>query len=263
MGRLGIIGATGWLGQALGLNLLAKGVWPADQLVLLRRSGAGEAYAAYPEVIWARDTEDLFALCETVVLSVRPEDFPVPGFAPRDHLLISFMAAWSVDQLQALAPKARILRAMPNGGATIGQSYTPWVTGPGVTADDKALVARVLGAMGQEEALATEAQLHYLSALSGSGAAYPALMARAMLADAMAFGLSEAVALRAVESVICGSAGLMAGKLAEVPNLLDSYMSYKGITAAGLMAAETAGFETAVRAALAAAFAKAKTMTIA
>jgi pyrroline-5-carboxylate reductase len=262
MGKLGIIGATGWLGQALGLNLLAKGIWPADQLVLLRRSSDGGAYADHPGVIWARDAAELFDLCDTVVLSVRPEDFPVPGFAPKDHLLISFMAAWSLDQLQSLAPNARILRAMPNGGATVGQSYTPWIAGPGVTAADKALVAQVLGAMGQEEALETEIQLHYLSALSGSGAAYPALMARAMLADAVAFGLPEAVALRAVESVICGSAGLMAGKLAGVPGLLESYMSYKGITAAGLTAAEAAGFEGAVKAALAAAFTKAKEMSV-
>ena len=83
-----------------------------------------------------------------------------------------------------------------------------------------------------------------------------------MLADAVAFGLPEAVALRAVDSVICGSAGLMAGKLDGVPGLLESYMSYKGITAAGLTAAEAAGFEGAVKAALAAAFTKAKEMSV-
>ena len=261
MNRLGIIGATGWLGQALGLNLLTKRIWPGQDLVLLRRSGSGLGYAGFPNVTWARDAAELFDLCQTVVLSVRPDDFPVPGFAPKDHLLISFMAGWSLSQLQEIAPEARILRAMPNGAATTGQSYTPWLTGPGVTSVDAMLAAKVLSAMGQEDRLETEDQLHYLSALSGSGAAYPGLMARAMLTDAIAFGLPEAVALRAVESVICGSAGLLTGKLGQVDALLESYMSYKGITAAGLTAAECAGFETTIRTALSAAVAKARSMS--
>ena len=260
MGRLGIIGATGWLGQALGLNLLRQRVWPAEDLVLLNRTGPSEAYAEFPGVIWAHDAHEMLEQCETVVLSVRPEDFPVPGFAPRDNLLISFMTAWTIDRLQNLAPAARIVRAMPNGGASTGQSYTPWLVGPGITASDLALTARLLSAMGQEDRIETETQLNYLSALSGSGAAYPALMARAMLTDAAEQGLPEPVALRAVEAVICGSTGLLAGKLAEVPALLDAYMSYRGITAAGLAAAEAAGFEQAIRSALSAAMAKAEAM---
>lgn len=260
MARLGIIGATGWLGQALGLNLVSKRVWPEQDLVLLRRSGSGDAYAAYSGVAWARDAEELCDLCQTVVLSVRPHDFPVSGFRPKDHVLISFMAGWSLRQLQDLAPEARIFRAMPNGGATMGKSYTPWLAGPGAAQADKVLVSQILAAIGQEERLETEDQLHYLAGLSGSGGAYPGLMAQAMLADARAFGLPDAIANRAVEAVITGSVGLLAGRIDKVDALLDSYMSYQGITAAGLSAAVESGFQTALREALAAAFAKAKSM---
>ena len=163
-------------------------------------------------------------------------------------------------ELQAIAPGTRIVRAMPNGGATTGQSYTPWLPDAGVTADDKSLVARLMSAMGQEDEIATEAHLHYLSALSGSGAAYPALMARAMLDHAAGQGLPLPIAIRAVEAVICGSAGLLSGRLAEIPALLDTYHSYRGITAAGLSAAGAAGFEAAIHAALSAASDKARTM---
>lgn len=260
MGKLGIIGATGWLGHAFGDSLLRQGMWPAQDMVLLNRSGPSEKYAEFPGVIWAQDAAEMCALCDTIILSVRPEDFPVPGFAADEHLLLSFMAGWTLDQLQALAPKARLVRSMPNGGATTRQSYTPWVTGPGVTQADTVLVQRLLSAMGGEDRVQTEAQLNYLSALSGSGAAYPALMAQAMLAHARETGLPDRVALRAVEAVICGSAGILTGKMAELDDLLDAYMSYRGITAAGLAAAEAAGFGAAIQAALGAAFAKAETM---
>lgn len=260
MGKLGIIGATGWLGQALGNGLLSQGILSPEELVLLNRSGPSETYARYPGVTWARDAAELCEVCDTIILSVRPEDFPVPGFAPRDQLVISFMAAWTLAQLQALAPAARIVRAMPNGGATTRQSYTPWVSGPGVTKADGALTARLLAAIGSEDEVGTEAQLNYLSALSGSGAAYPALMAEAMLSHARQNGLPEAVAVRAVEAVICGSAGILTGKIAEVTSLIESYMSYRGITAAGLMAARAEGFPKGISAALDAAFAKARSM---
>ena len=199
-------------------------------------------------------------LCQTLVLSVRPEDFPVAGFAASDHLMIFFMAAWTISRLRAVAPDARIVRAMPNGGAGTGQSYTPWLVGPGVTSEDAAPVKRLLSALGEEDRIETEGQLNYLSALSGSGAAYPALMARAMLADAAARGLPQSVALRAVEAVVCGSTGRLSGKLTDIPALLESYMSYRGITAADLSAA-AAGFEASIHAAPGAAAAKAEAMS--
>lgn len=226
----------------------------------MRRSGTGDAYAAFPGVTWAQNAEELFALCQTVVLSVRPQDFPVPGFLARDHLLISFMAGWSLDQLHSLAPQARIFRAMPNGGATTGKSYTPWLAGPGTRPGDATLVAMILAAIGQEERLESEDQLHYLSGLSGSGGAYPGLMAKAMLAHAREFGLPDCIAERAIEALFAGSASLLVGKIDKVDELLESYMSYRGITAAGLTAAKKAGFETSVHEALSAAYSKAKTM---
>jgi pyrroline-5-carboxylate reductase len=255
--KLGILGATGWLGQALGLRLIGQGLWPAGDLVVLNRSGRAGGYAGHP-VVWARDAADLCAQSDVLVLSVRPGDFPPAGFDAGDRLVISFMTAWRLADLQARWPQARIVRAMPNGGAPVGQSYTPWIgeVGP----EDAALVAHLLSAMGGEDRLGDEAHLDYMTALSGSGSAYPALMAQAMLEDALARGLPEAVAQRAVEAVVCGSAPFLAGRMGDLPAILDAYLSYRGVTAAGIAAAQP-GLETAIRAALQAATAKAAAMT--
>ena len=255
--KLGIIGASGWLGQALGLRVISQGLWDEGDLVLCNRSGNHTAYAAHPKVVWA-DVTGLCAMCDVIVIAVRPEDFPLEGFDPQGKLVISFMTVWTLAKLQRLSPKARIVRAMPNGAAPLGASYTPWV-GAGLDAQEASLVARILSAMGGQDAVQSEDQLDYLAALSGSGSAYPALMAQAMLADALARGLPEAVARAAVEAVICGSAGFLAGKMGELDALLTTYRSYKGVTAAGLDAAES-GLRQAITAALAAATAKAKAL---
>lgn len=257
--NLGIIGATGWLGQALGLGLLEGGLWPAGGLILLNRSGPGPAYTAHQGVTWARDADDLSARADVIVLSVRPEDFPLPGLDARGKLVISFMAGWTMAQLAGALPEARIVRAMPNGGASTRASYTPWIAGD-LPEADVALTRRLLSAIGTEDRLANEDQIDYLTALSGSGAAYPALMAQAMLMDARARGLPETVARRAVEAVICDSPALLKGRVETAPALLDAYRSYRGITAAGLDAAEEAGFSRTLAAALKAATAKAKAM---
>ncbi|MBE2276094.1 MAG: NADP oxidoreductase [Rhodobacteraceae bacterium] len=257
-GRIGILGGTGWLGQALGLALLRGGIVAPGDLVILNRSGAAPGYADFPGVTLVRDMAALQAQAGPLVLSVRPEDFPVPGFAPGARLLISFMAAIPMGRLQALAPDARIVRAMPNGGASTGRSYSPWFAGGDLPAGDIALTRRLLAAIGTEDRVDSEDHLDILSALSGSGPGYPALMAQAMHAKALALGLPPAIAERAVEAVVAGSAAGLAGGVPGAGEIVAALKSYRGITAAGLDAAEAAGFSRALDAALDAAVATAR-----
>lgn len=252
---IGILGGTGWLGLALGRNLLASGLAPAKLRVLNRRGPTAD-YRDFPGVHWAAGLDDLIAQAEVIVLSVRPEDY-APG-APQtfDGLVISFMAGVDLARLAADWPKARLARAMPGGGAREGRAHVPWCAAD-LPETDAARVVAVLSALGAVDRVADEAALAYMSALSGSGAAYPALMAQAMMRDALARGIAPDVAWRAVRSVVCEAPGLFTSGLAEAEALLQSYHGYRGVTAAGLAAAEAAGFATAIEAALAAATDKA------
>lgn len=249
--KLGVLGATGWLGGALVRRLVAEGLWEERDLVLSNRSGP----RGFPLARWADAAE--VAKADVVILATRPEDFPMPGFveAIEAPLLISFATVWTLDKLRRLAPRARIARAMPNSGAPMGQSYTPWVGDLGP--EDAALVTRVLSAMGEVVRLKTEAQLDYMAALPGSGMAYPALMAQAMLAHATAFGLPEEVAQRAVQAVVVEAAQGLAGRMGGLEAVLELYLGYKGVTAAGITAAGP-GMSEAMTSALDAAFQKAQ-----
>ena len=168
--------------------------------------------------------------------------------------MISFATVWTFQKLRKLAPRARLVRCMPNSGAPEGRSYTPWVGDVGPK--DAALVTRILSAMGEVVRLQTEAQLDYMAALPGSGMAYPALLAQAMLTHARAFGLPEDVARKGVEAAVVEAAQGLKGRIGELADILALYRGYKGITAAGIDAAE-AGIADAMKAALEAAYAKA------
>ncbi len=253
---VGILGATGWLGGALARNLL-RGGWPAARLALANRRGPTADFASWPGVVWADGLSGLAASAGVIVLSVRPEDYTMA--VPRDFsgLVLSFMAGVGLDRLSADWPAARIVRAMPGGGATGGTAHVPWCAGAAPTAADAAQVERLLSALGTVDRVADEGQLAVMAALSGSGAAYPALMARTMYDHALSRGIAPDVAARAVLSVVCDAPALFRHDMAEAARLLDAYRSYRGITAAGLDAAEAAGFASALGRALDAATDKA------
>lgn len=249
--RLGIIGATGWLGSALGKGLLQRGIVAPEDLVLLNRSGPRGDYHGHSGVVWATDVVDLVQKSEVIVVSVRPGDWPGLGLRARGKLLISFMAGVDFSRLAGCG--GRIVRAMPNAAAEIGASYSPFWAGPGVTEDDKSLLRQVLSAIGTTDELADERQIDLMTALPGSGAAYPALMALAMVEFMRSQGVGEDVAWRATEAAVCGGARMLMPDIRGAARYLAAYRDYRGTTAAGLEAAEAAGFSASIAAALRAA----------
>lgn len=255
--RIGIIGATGWLGSALGGRLLSLGIVTPDRLVVANRSGARTDYHGHA-VTWVRDAVQLAALSDIVVVSVRPQDWPALGLRAEGKLVLSFMAGVGSDRLRDCG--GRIVRAMPNAAADIGRSWTHWWAGQGVTDADRQAVTTILSAIGTSDEIARESQIDLMTALPGSGAAYPALMAVAMARFMTDNGLPPDIAWRAADAAVCGGAAMLAGRIADAPALLAAYRDYRGTTAAGIDAAEAAGFSAAIRAALDAAARKARAM---
>lgn len=258
IGKIGIVGGTGWLGRALGHNLLRRGM-AAQDVILLNRRGPTDDYAEWPGVRWATGLADLVAQSAVIVLSVRPEDYAIPMPQDFDGLVISFMAGVVATDLARDWPRAQIARAMPGGGATEGNAHVPWCSVGTLLPEAVATVTSVLSAIGTVDCVADEAALAYMSALSGSGAAYPALVAQAMFQHALSQGIAEDVAWRAVASVVCDAPNLFREAPQKAAELIDTYRGYKGITAAGIDTARAEGLEIAIARALDAATQKAVT----
>lgn len=176
-----------------------------------------------------------------IVVAVRPQDWPALGLNARGRLVISVMAG---VPLRDLPPRS--LRALPNAAAEIRSAYTPWFAGPDVTAKDRQIAVEILGSIGRCEELQREDHLDLMTATAGAGPAYSALMARAIIGFLVENGVSPAIARNAAEGMICGSAPLLAGQMAEADGMVQRFIDYNGTTAAGLRRAIEAGFETAL-----------------
>ncbi|PZO68305.1 MAG: NADP oxidoreductase [Paracoccus denitrificans] len=256
--KIGIIGATGWLGAALGKGLLTRAGIPGHDLVLLNRGGPSADYHGQTNVVWARDADDLVAQSDVIVVSVRPEDWAGLRLNASGRLVLSFMAG--VDAATLAACGGRIVRVMPNAAAEIGASYSPFWAAKDVTQADRMRVRLIAEAIGTTDELPSEDQIDLMTALPGSGAAYPALMAVAMVDFMRGQGVTEAVAWRAAEAAVIGGARLLDGQFTQAAQMVATYRDYRGTTAAGIDAAEAAGFSHAIDAALRAATDKARKM---
>jgi pyrroline-5-carboxylate reductase len=99
----------------------------------------------------------------------------------------------------------------------------------------------LLACVGTASRVPTEDAIDYLSALSGTGPAFPALLMTALANQAVAAGIPEDVAQSAARGVVLNASQLLAN--AEPQDLIDSLVAYKGVTAAALQSLMDAGFE--------------------
>jgi pyrroline-5-carboxylate reductase len=255
--RIGVIGGAGWLGGAIVESLLRTQIVYPEDLTLSYRTKRPDRY---PGACWTQNNQELVDRSHVVILSVRPQDWPSITVDASGKLIISVMAGIRLEQIVTRHKSERVVRALPNAGAEVGQSYTPWIAAPALSDADRVLVRAIVGACGPEDEVSSEADIDYLTGLSGSGPAFPALLASAMLKHALAQGISVAVAGRAVETLLVGAGRLLERHHEHPDDTVASFLDYRGTTAAAIEAMRGAGFDTAVAAGLSAAATKSASM---
>jgi pyrroline-5-carboxylate reductase len=208
--RVGVIGGNGWLGGAMASAWIAAGVVDPERLALSSRSGRRGAFDA-PGVRWTQSNGEVVSRCDVIFIAVRPEQFDAVEIDARDKLIVSVMAGVPSAAVAARTKADRVVRAMPNAAASLRKSFTPWCASAAATGADKALAQRLLAACGEAEEVMEEAHIDYCVGLTGSGAAFPALLARAMTEAALARGLPPAFARRAALGVVADASQLLRG----------------------------------------------------
>ena len=256
--RIGIIGGNGWLGNAIAAAAVGSGAIDPGFLTLSGRSDS-RGSVAIPGAHWTKDNAELVRRSDVVVLSVRPDQFPAVAIEAADKLVISVMAAVPAKTIAERTGARRIVRAIPNAAARIGKSFTPWFATPDVSAQDKQVVQALFEACGDAGEVPQESHIDYCVGMTGSGAAFPALLAQAMIEHAAARGLPMAFARRAAQGVLVDASQLLAEHDDPAP-IVQEMIDYRGTTAAALQAMIDAGFKAAVGQGLDAAAAKAAAM---
>ena len=255
--KIGVIGGSGWLGRAIIQGMLDAGITSPEQITLSYRSRRPLGFLG---VHRTQDNHELVRRSDVIIVSVRPIDWPVVRVAADGKLVISVMAGIRLNELAHQLQTRRVVRAMPNAAAEVGKSHTPWVASADVSAQDRSIVCRILDGCGIADEVASEADIDYLTGLSGSGLAFPALLATAMIKDAVAHGIESDVARRAASAILIGAGRLLELHAQDPEETIKEFVEYRGVIASAIIEMRAAGFDRAVRAGLAAALQRTKNM---
>jgi pyrroline-5-carboxylate reductase len=184
-----------------------------------------------------------------VVWAVKPQLFTSAALPCAAHvhqaLHLSVMAGIRSDAITHATHTQRVVRAMPNTPALIGQGIAGLFARDAVTASEKEQIEQVLAPTGQTLWVAREEDLDAVTALSGSGPAYVFYVVEAMIQAALDMGLSAAQGRQLALATFAGSTAL-AQASADPPELLRERVTSKGgTTFAALASLEASGVKAA------------------
>ncbi len=163
------------------------------------------------------------------------------------RVLYSILAGTPIELLRSKIKADHTVRAMPNIAAAFGASATT-LTGDKMFCEE---AKEIFSAIGKSYWLDSEKELDIATAIAGSGPAYLALVAEAMMDGGVKQGLGRNESIELVRALFDGFAPLLGQSH---PALIkDSVMSPGGTTAAGYAALEEgevrSGFIKAIEAA--------------
>jgi len=169
---------------------------------------------------------------------------------------LSIAAGVRIDALlEGFGAEARVIRAMPNTPALVGQGAAAIAPSASASDDDLAWASEILSAVGMVTVV-EEQELDAVTGLSGSGPAYIFLLAESMIAAGIAQGLSPDVADALGRQTVLGAATLLATSNESPAELRANVTSPGGTTAAAIAEMQARDLEEIVAAGIAAAVAR-------
>ena len=235
--RIGFVGA-GKMAEAMLAGLIRRGaVAPGDLLASDVSAERLQQLGARLGIGTTAENAAVPAFAPTVFLAVKPQqlDAVLAELAPRldeRHLLLSIAAGKRLERLEALAPRARVIRVMPNLPCTVGEGMSAFARGARATPADAAAAAELLGCFGRALEV-RESALDAVTALSGSGPAFFAYLLDSLARAAEAEGLARNDALLLAEQTMLGTARLLLDQGLAPADLAAAVTSARGTTAAG------------------------------
>jgi pyrroline-5-carboxylate reductase len=200
---------------------------------------------------------------QLIVLAVKPQVLPavLSEIAPHitgEKLVISIVAGVPSARIaRELGGHARVVRAMPNLPAIVGEAATAIVADEGASADDLAEAEALFGSVGAVVRVA-ESMMDAVTGLSGSGPAYVFIAIEALSDAGVRAGLPREVASKLAAQTLLGASKLALESNEHPGKLKDMVTSPAGTTIAGVAALERERFRAALLAAVEAATARSK-----
>jgi pyrroline-5-carboxylate reductase len=204
-----IIG-SGNMGMTYAQSFLRSKVVVAEQLhILCRTFEKANHLAANHEGSFFSQPELCLDRADVVILAVKPQDCArlfdqIKPFVDPEQLFISIMAGVRIQTISEALGVKKIIRAMPNLPAQVGQGITTFTSSDDVTRIELVMVQNLLSTTGKTLYVEQEEMIDASTAISGSGPAYVYFFMKAMMDAAISMGFQPGEAEMLVGQTFSG-----------------------------------------------------------
>ena len=184
------------------------------------------------------------------VIAVKPQDLDalLDEIAPAldgSQTVLSLAAAIPTSSIESrLRDGIPVVRAMPNAPSTVHEGIAGICGGRSAGPDHLEQASQILRAVGDVVVL-PESAMDAVTAVSGSGPAYYALLAEAMIEAGILLGLSREVSTKLVVQTMLGTAKLLRDEKMHPVELREAVTSPGGTTTRAIRELEQAGVRAA------------------
>jgi len=248
--RVAILGA-GKIGESLLAGLLSSDWRRPDEVVVTgRRPERVDELVARYGVKGTISNAEAVAGAALVVIAVKPQDFEVllgeiGPLLSEEQTVLSVAAAIPTATIEArVSPRVPVVRAMPNAPATVREGIAGICAGGHADEEHLALAEDVLRHLGAVVRV-PEKYMDAVTAVSGSGPAYFALLAEAMIEAGILLGLTRETSTQLVVQTMFGTAKLLRDEKMHPVELREMVTSPGGTTIRAIRELEQAGVRAA------------------
>ena len=248
--RIAILGA-GRLGESMLRGFLSSGWRSADDLAVTgrREDHLAELREKYG-VDAGRSNTDAIRGAGLVIIAVKPQDMEavleeIAGELQVDQTILSVAAAITTAAIENhLGSEVPVVRSMPNAPAVVHEGIAGICGGSHAGEESLALAEECLSHLGRVVRV-PERYMDAVTAVSGSGPAYFALLAEAMTEAGILLGLSREVTTQLVVQTMLGTAKLLRDEHIHPVELREAVTSPGGTTIRAIRELENAGVRAA------------------
>jgi len=248
--RIAVLGA-GRIGEALIAGLLSSG-WrrPEDITASSRRAERVAELAERYGIAATLDNVEAASGAALVVVSVKPQDIEgllgqIGPAITTEQTVLSIAAATPTATIERhLASGVPVVRAMPNTPSTVHEGIAGLCAGAHAGDAHVTLAEEALAHLGSVVRV-SERHMDAVTAVSGSGPAYFALLAEAMIEAGLLLGLSREISTQLVIQTMLGTAKQLRDEKLHPVELREMVTSPGGTTIAAIRELESAGVRAA------------------
>ena len=248
--KIAVLGA-GQIGEALISGLLSSG-WrtPVELAASTRREERAAELRERHGIEVTLSNADAAAGAALVVIAVKPQDIEallgeIGGLVGEEQTVLSIAAAIPTALIEShLLARVPVVRAMPNTPSTVHEGIAGVAGGAHAAETHLAAASEVLSHLGRVVRV-PESQMDAVTAVSGSGPAYFALLAEAMIEGGILLGLSREISTQLVVQTMLGTAKQLRDTHTHPVELREMVTSPGGTTIAAIRVLEMAGVRAA------------------